>query len=75
MALHLITRTKPNPCDCKLQTVYITKWNANNKNNLVCALNANLDMLRMSVDNSTTADEMVDNFTAAVNDIISKVKR
>ena len=67
MSLHLIKRTKPNPCDCKLQTVFIAKWNANNKNNLVCALNANLDML----DNSTTADETVDNFTAAVNDIIS----
>ena len=71
MSLHLIKRTEPRPCFCKLQTVYITKWNENNKNNLVCALNANLNMLHMSVDNSTTADEMVDNFTAAVNDIIS----
>ena len=50
----------------------MSKWNESNKYNLITALSANLDMLSMTVGNSTTVDETVENFTVVMNDIISQ---
>ena len=71
MYFHMINRTKPKPCDCKSETANMSKWNERNKYNLMTALSANLDILNMTVDNSTIVDETVENFTVVMNDIIS----
>ena len=71
MSLRVTNRAQEHKCECKYIKSNYTKWDENNKQSIIDAVDANVAMLDDAVDGNESIDDTVDNFISALKSIVN----